>query len=280
MGLSVRTNTEEEVAKSMLWEARVNNGHLSRDLRDRIDRLSRGIRKEMVDQTDTGLTPLAIACMRGNVEIAKYLIGVCHADMELCSGEWYEGVVSDSNSVDTFTPLGWASKYSKIEIVECLFKLGAKLNAPSKCGSTPVLIACGTLNLEFVRHLVEKGADVRKPNHSGKTCLMASIGSEKLCSYLIWKGVEINERDSSGKTALHYAVERKEFNTVELLLNRGADPFAKTHAGDDALQIACDKGLQEYVKYFLQRFNYPKERMTEIVELIGANKRANKPAGC
>lgn len=42
---------------------------------------------------------------------------------------------------------------------------------------------------------------------TGGTCLINSVQSEQLCSYLISKGADVNAKDIQNKTALHYAIQ-------------------------------------------------------------------------
>lgn len=58
-----------------------------------------------------------------------------------------------------------------------------------------------------VKFLAENGADIKKPNMNGGTCLINSVQSPELCLFLIRKGCDINAVDTQGKTALHYAIQ-------------------------------------------------------------------------
>lgn len=57
--------------------------------------------------------------------------------------------------------------------------------------------------------------------------------------------------------------------TTKLLLDAGADPFAKSKNGDDALQIACLKGAHDIFRHLIERISYSKERLASANELIG-----------
>ena len=58
--------------------------------------------------------------------------------------------------------------------------------------------------------------------------------------------------------------------TTKLLLENGADPFAKSRYGDDALQTACLKGAHQIFDYLKSRINYSAERLADSHELIGS----------
>lgn len=55
-------------------------------------------------------------------------------------------------------------------------------------------------HIEIVKFLVENGADIRKANQNGGTCLINSVQSTDLCSYLISKGIDVNAKDIQYKT--------------------------------------------------------------------------------
>ena len=112
-------------------------------------------------------TPLFEAVVRGNVEMVRFLVKECNADLEERAG--YELFM-----FELVTPLLFAAILNKLEVVRCLIDLGADINAVSSCGSTPVLIACGQSSVALAACFISHGADVRKPKKSGETCLMKS----------------------------------------------------------------------------------------------------------
>lgn len=69
----------------------------------------------------------------------------------------------------------------------------------------------------LVEFLVENSANIKKPNYNGGTCLINSVQSVKLCSYLISKGADVNAKDIQNKTALHYAIQEHRYVQLKLL---------------------------------------------------------------
>lgn len=63
--------------------------------------------------------------------------------------------------------------------------------------------------------------------------------------------------------------------TAALLLDSGADPFAKSKNGDDALQIACLKGFHDIYRLLTSRIKYSTERLANANELIGNDEINN-----
>ncbi|XP_075238445.1 ankyrin repeat protein mann-cup isoform X1 [Lycorma delicatula] len=239
---------------------------LSYTLRTRLERYNINDRRDIVCRVKDGCAPLFIACKRGHVEIVEYLIVTCNADIE--QRGLYE--VPDDRSVHHVTPLWCAAVSGKLPVIRCLVQHGADVNAVSDSGSTPVRSACFMTHLDIVSYLVECGADILKTNYNGGTCLINSVQSVQLCVYLLEHGASVNARDIQNKTALHYAIQEHRFETTKLLLDHGADPFARSRYNDDALQTACLKGALQIFCYLIERIQYPPERLADAHELLGS----------
>ena len=139
-------------------------------------------RKFVVAKRDDCNAPLFEAVVRENVEMVRYLVKECYADLEDRGGHFpYESV----------TPLWWAAAENKFEVVKCLIDLGADINAASPNGSTPVLYACSQSSPAKAEYLIRHGADVKKPNNIGETCLMKSVKLKELCQLLIDNGADV-----------------------------------------------------------------------------------------
>lgn len=239
---------------------------LSYAVRNRLERVSRDERKEIVSRVKHGCAPLFVACKKGNVEIVEYLIVHCDADLE--QRGMYEA--PDDGLIHFVTPLWCASVAGKQSVVRCLVEHGANVNSVSDTGSTPVRSACFMTHYEIVTYLVKNNADILKPNYNGGTCLINSVQSVPLCEFLIQHGADVNAQDIQFKTALHYAIEEQRFETTKLLLENGADPFIISRYGDDALQTACLKSATHVFEYLVKKYNYTRERIAEAHKLIGS----------
>lgn len=80
-------------------------------------------------------------------------------------------------------------------------------------------------------------------NYEGLRCVhIAAIkGHREVLRHLVAYGANVNaQEDRSGRTALHLAVETRNVQMVELLVNEcGADVNAVTYSGHSAFQLAC-----------------------------------------
>lgn len=239
---------------------------LSYFVRRRLEKHKKNIRRDIVSRIKDDSAPLFIACKRGHVEIVEYLITVCNADIE--QRGMYE--VPDDRSVHHVTPLWCAAVAGKLAVIKCLVSHGADINAVSDTGSTPVRSACFMTHLDIVEYLVENGADILKPNYNRGTCLINSVQSVELCTFLLTHGADVNARDIQNKTALHYAIQEHRFETTKLLLKHNADPHLKSRYNDDALQTACLKGATQIFDYIVENVHYTPERLADANELMGS----------
>ncbi len=81
----------------------------------------------------------------------------------------------------------------------------------------------------------------------------AANGDVELVKLLLDRGAEINAATQDGWTALHFACLRGDEGLVKLLLDRGVDVNTKTTSGVSALSIATSEGDREIVELLLDR---------------------------
>ncbi|KAK0165341.1 hypothetical protein PV328_003860 [Microctonus aethiopoides] len=262
------SNNMDQLFEDLIKECKFTapGARLSYTIRNRLEKLKINIRKKIVSKIKDDCAPLFIACKRGHVEIVEYLITVCNADIE--QRGLFE--VPDDRSVHCVTPLWCAAVAGKLPVIKCLISHGAKVNAVSDTGSTPVRSACFMTHLDIVEYLVENGADILRDNYNGGTCLINAVQSVELCTFLLRHGADVNARDIQNKTALHYAIQEHRFETTKLLLKNNADPHLKSRYNDDALQTACLKGATQIFDYLVENINYTPERLADANELMGS----------
>jgi hypothetical protein len=113
-----------------------------------------------------------------------------------------------------------------------------------------LLDACEDGNLEKVKQLLERGADVNVRGKDGETALMivSWYGKKKIAELLIKKGIDLNAKDNFGRTALMYASWYGHKEIVKLLLEAGADVNAQDKDDITALMYAFKNGDEEIIK--------------------------------
>jgi uncharacterized protein len=184
-----------------------------------------------------GYTPLLVAVVRGQIDLALYLL---------------DHGADPNNIAGGFTPLHWASsqwesftanpvygfedpmsgipdRQAKLRLVKALLAHGANVNARMTTpqpqfaggyldanGATPLLLAASANDIEMMHILLDAGADPKILSASNASAIMAAAG--------------LNH--SIGEDTV---TEAQAMETVKLLLDLGVDPKGETTFGENAL---------------------------------------------
>ena len=141
-----------------------------------------------------------------------------------------EGVDINIPGKSNRTPLLWASLSASGEFIKTLIDLGADVNAQRTDDKvTPLYLAAGCNNYMAVDILLKHGADVGHLNISKTTGLhdCAENGFLSVSRLLIDSGCDINLRSNKGETPLYWAVKNKHKYIVKCLLESEADVNVK-----------------------------------------------------
>ncbi len=137
-----------------------------------------------------------------------------------------EGVDINIPAKSNRTPLLWASPSSSSQFIKTLLELGADMNVQRTDDKvTPIKLAADWNNYMATRILLEYGADANIQNEDGDTPLYvcAGLGHFTVSQLLIESGCNVNMRNNADKTPLYVAVENKREHLVKLLLESKAD---------------------------------------------------------
>jgi ankyrin repeat protein len=150
-------------------------------------------------------------------------------------------------------------------IAPLLLDHGLDVNARNRNGKTALQLACFWGNLDVVKHLIQRGANIHEVDKAKET-LMAEVMSggcgqsripgqhKEIVRLLIENGADVNTKGGFGDTVLMFACEQGHLDLADFLLERGADINEvnnKVFLGRTALMGAAWYGQVEAVKLLL-----------------------------
>ncbi|KAK3751982.1 hypothetical protein QZH41_001918 [Actinostola sp. cb2023] len=216
-------------------------------------------------------TPLIIASRNGHLKCVKILLSY-NADIEA------RGTVKVDDQIIEDTSALWAAgAKGEMDVVKCLVKSGANVNAKTKTNSTPLRATAYDGRLDIVSYLVDHGAEVNVKNNFDNTPLMVACynGHRIVVSYLVEKGAGFNVQDRQGNSVLHYAVERGHIDIVRDLVSKGVLQLPNK-LGLTPLLLASNECKADMVEYLISKAIYTEAEVINSLELLGATL-ANEP---
>lgn len=187
-----------------------------------------------VNATDNrGNSCLHAACGTNNLENIRLLI------------EHGTNVHAQNNDLET--PFHNAVKVGDEQILQFLLENGANVNAADKFGNTPLHFRFdddydtdGQLNVAQL--LIENGANVNaKAKRDGITPLHQAASNRHLdfVKVLIQNGAQVDPTDNEEKTPLHLACEKNYTEIAKFLIENGANVHAKDDLNQTPIHHAC-----------------------------------------
>lgn len=177
--------------------------------------------------------PLLHAAIRsGHANVVKVLIEK-EADIEIKNSEGMTPLIYVCNRHEKLS-------YEKLtDAFYTLLKAGANVNAQDHFKFFALYHAARYGNLQFVKSLVARKADLELKDITGTTALQRAVGNghESVVEFLLKSGANVNTFNNDGNTPLMRAVTRK-FNIYKLLLNANVTIEQKNNKGETALHLA------------------------------------------
>lgn len=189
--------------------------------------------------------PVLVYCYRGvsSRDLAEFLVQYGFASVFNLEGGWQAWL--DYHNQLTMT---LSTKFHK-----WLEKQGfasGNLNGRADNGMTPLMQAAMLAETEFVRMLLEAGADVNLRNDDMNNALWFACMSEsaEIISLLVEYGIDINNCNINGASCLIYAASAGKFDVVKQIVESGADLSLMTLDGFTALDSASTIEVLRYLK--------------------------------
>ena len=147
---------------------------------------------------------------------------------------------------DGTTPLlfaaGMVGRQWQLEVIKLLLEKKPIIDHKNSKGNYALKSAVSTGDIAVARLLLEGGAKTDMKDGEGKSLLMVRKNTfststpEQMMKLLLDYGAPIGIRDNEGKDALLNAVysQAKDYEVIELLLEKGADPTLKPDHGSNA----------------------------------------------
>jgi len=157
------------------------------------------------------------------------------------------GMSPDITDSAGWTPLMWAAAKDNLDTLKLLVSRGADINRRNNRGETALHIAARWSRLDTVRYLISIGARPESLDRLGWPPLMwaAMQGRTEVVRALAESGANMEFRDTNGNTALMMAANRGRTATVQLMLELGANRFKTNKAGQTAADVARESKYME-----------------------------------
>ena len=155
----------------------------------------------------------------------------------------------DINACDSGngTPLCYAARFNDVNVVQILLSKGADVKAIDVSQLTP--LHCAALhnsNAEVISVLVEAGAVVDARNDDKLTPLHLAVDKLQNVNALLEAGATVNLLDKNQCSPLFYAARYNRIETVEALLDAGADPrLGKSPLDEDGVDDDVKQLIRE-----------------------------------
>tara|TARA_Y100000389_G_scaffold101657_1_gene98485 strand:+ start:3256 stop:4935 length:1680 start_codon:yes stop_codon:yes gene_type:complete len=153
-------------------------------------------------------------------------------------------------------PIHIAAQDGNLEVVKSLIYKNADVNeTDKKGGNTPLHFTATGGNLEVVKFLIKKGAKVSMVNQKCDTPLhhAAEFGCLEVVEYLVKHDAEVvNQANKNGITPVFFAAYNGHLNVVEYLVKHNANVNMASNVGITPLYIAARRGHLDVIKYLVE----------------------------
>ena len=151
------------------------------------------------------------------------------------------------------TPLMIAAGNGNLNVMKFLLSKGADISAQNATGHTSLMLAAQGHHISCVNALIEQeNCNPLAQNIIGKNALMLAIDNPEIVNKLLPIS-DLSQVDSSGSTALHLACEKGSEEVINILINISEIPInLKNNEGETPLHIAVKNIRLDLAEKLLQ----------------------------
>jgi len=180
---------------------------------------------------------------------------VYHNDSEIVNLLINSGADVNASSDYGVTPLHLACENQNPDVLRKLLKAGADPNRSKLTGETPLMACANTGSVSGVEELLAHGADVNaKENNEGQTALMwaAAEKNSKIVRMLVAKGADVHARSEILMEPEPFIIKIDEYNSTFAANYPDGVRFPRTSGGGTALLFAAQQGDLESVEALIE----------------------------
>ncbi|ONK66710.1 uncharacterized protein A4U43_C06F11160 [Asparagus officinalis] len=201
-----------------------------------------------------------------------------HGDFGHLKGLIRAGADPKKTDYDGRTPLHLAASGGYEDITLFLVQQNVDVNISDKSGNTALIEAIKNGHDKVATILFENGAKLNLSDPGSQLCAAVSKGDSDFLRRVLSYGVDPNSKDYDNRTPLHIAAAEGMFFTAKLLLENGANVFAKARWGTTPLDEARRSGSRPLIRLMEEA------KSKELSEFLGKQDQQiqdkRKPRRC
>ena len=223
----------------------------------------------LTDKTKSGNTVLHIAAKRGFLELCQFFwasgvpiyvlnnkqvspVIAALANEHFDLYQFFISVGFDINTMMNSSKLILSAiKSGKRKLLFYLINNGFK-QVPDHRGNYPIHEAAKKCDLDIIKLLVEKGADIDIQDENGNTPLNLAVlaGKPELVYYFIDMGADVNKKNKNGRAPIHQAAIKGNEEIVYALLDADCDYACTDNDGYTPMNVAMIRQKGNIVEIF------------------------------
>lgn len=166
-------------------------------------------------------------------------------------------VLTSPVSADMGLQLIDAAQKGDIDNVKILLDKGADINAKDKEGRTALITAAMNGHPVTMKLLLNRGAEINIKDKENKTALIRAAANDNPATVqiLLDRGALVNTRDKDGRTALIWSARYGHLAVAQILVENGADLTIQDNTGVTASELAKRKGNSYTARFLLGALN-------------------------